>query len=270
MSDETGVVALDSATQLRDVHRGQVVVCGSHGGVYCGYLAATAGLRAVILNDAGGGLDQAGLGCLDYCEQLGMAAATCAHDSARIGDGQDMAKRGVVNRVNKIAAACGCAPGMNVAEAAERLRAASFQAWRIRPFREARHVVASDGEPRIVCVDSASLITEDDVGQIILTGSHGGLLGGRAEAALKVNAFAAFFNDAGLGKDKAGIGRLAVLDRSGIVGATVEAMSARIGDGLSTYADGRLSFLNERAASCGLRVGIYAKEAVEQLQSGER
>ncbi len=80
MNDEARVICSVSATKLGEAHRGQVVICGSHGGVYCGYLAAYAGLRAVILNDAGIGLDQAGLGCLDYCEQLGMAAATCAHD----------------------------------------------------------------------------------------------------------------------------------------------------------------------------------------------
>ena len=78
MGTETLVVQLDSATKFRDVHREHVVICGSHGGVYCGYLAASAGLRAVILNDAGIGLDQAGLGALAYCEDLGMAAATCA------------------------------------------------------------------------------------------------------------------------------------------------------------------------------------------------
>ncbi len=84
------VIEADSATKLYQEHQGHVVICGSHGGIYCGYLAAKAGLRAVILNDAGIGLDQAGLGCLDYCEKLGMAAATCSHDSARIGDGADM------------------------------------------------------------------------------------------------------------------------------------------------------------------------------------
>lgn len=107
MIDETTVVSSDSATRFEEAHRGHVVICGSHGGAYCGYLAAAAGLRAVILNDAGGGLDRAGLGCLDYCEQLGMAVATSAHDSARIGDGEDMAARGRISSFNKIATASG-------------------------------------------------------------------------------------------------------------------------------------------------------------------
>ena len=118
----------------------------------------------------------------------------------------------------------------------------------------------------IVCLDSVSLVTEDDVGRIVLTGSHGGLMGGRPEAALKVDAMAAFFNDAGGGIDRAGFGRLPALDRRGIVAATVDAMSARIGEGLSTYQDGRLSCVNDRASSAGLEPGMTAKEAVERLR----
>lgn len=271
MSDETMVICLDSATKLGEAFRGQVVICGSHGGVYCGYLAAAAGLRAVILNDAGGGLDQAGFGCLDYCEQLGMAAATSAHDSARIGDGQDMAARGLISWVNRFAATSGCEPGMPVAEAAELLRTAPLLAWSVRPYLEARHVVATDDRlPSIICLDSVALVIEDDIGQIILTGSHGGLMGGRPEGALKVDALAAFFNDAGVGMDRAGLGRLAALDRRGIVAATVDAMSGRIGDGLSTYEDGKLSYVNQRASSFGLLAGMSARQAVNQLrQQGE-
>lgn len=271
MNDRMTVIHADSATRLGEAYRGQVVICGSHGGVYCGYLAASAGLRAVILNDAGVGLDRAGLGCLAYCDQLGMAAATCAHDSARIGDGQDMAARGLLSQANEVARSLGCKPGMPVEQAAACLREAPLRDRPVHPHREARQVLTTGQEtPSIVCLDSVALVTEDDIGQIVLTGSHGGLMGGRPEAALKVDAFAAFFNDAGVGRDHAGLGRLAALDRRGIVGATVDTMSARIGDGLSTYEDGRLSYVNDRATSFGLKAGMSAKQAVQQLQTGER
>ncbi|MEZ5932482.1 MAG: hypothetical protein R3F54_11095 [Alphaproteobacteria bacterium] len=268
MGDRASAMGTDSATRFGDEHRRQVVVCGSHGGLYCGYLAAAAGLRAVILNDAGGGLDRAGMASLDYGERLGMAAAMCAHDSARIGDGEDMLVRGRISGANEIAAAAGVEAGMPVAEAAECLKAAPLQAWSVRPYREARHVFASEGEgPSMVCLDSVSLVTDEDIGRIVLTGSHGGLMGGRPEAALKVDAVAAIFNDAGVGVDRAGLGRLDALDRRGIVGATVDTMTARIGDGLSTYRDGRLSYVNDRAASFGLEPGMTAKEAVERLRA---
>ena len=267
MAEETTWMVSDSATKFEKAHRGQMVVCGSHGGVYCGYLAAAAGLRGVILNDAGGGLDRAGMGCLGYCEELGMAAAVCGHDSARIGDGEDMARRGRISGVNRISAHRGAEVGMPVAEAAERLCAAPLQVWSVRAYREARQALeAGEGARSIICLDSVTLVTGDDVGQIVLTGSHGGLMGGRPEGALKVDAFAAFFNDAGVGIERAGLGRLTALDDRGIVAATVDAMSARIGDGLSTYEDGRLSFVNEKASSSGLKPGMTAKEAVLRLR----
>ena len=78
-------------------------MAGSHGGRYCGYLAALAGLRGVILNDAGVGLDNAGLGSLEYLQPLGVAAATVSNSSARIGDGADMVERGRIIHCNEVA-----------------------------------------------------------------------------------------------------------------------------------------------------------------------
>lgn len=39
----------DTVTKVADKARGDVLVCGSHGGLYPGYLAAKAGVKAVIL-----------------------------------------------------------------------------------------------------------------------------------------------------------------------------------------------------------------------------
>lgn len=58
----------------------------------------------------------------------------------------------------------------------------------------------------------------------------GGLQGDLAETAIDVAAFAARYDDAGIGVDGAGILRLLMLDACGIAGATVAAMSARIGE----------------------------------------
>ena len=89
-----GIQFADSITRLGPEFQGTVLVTGSHGGRYCGYLAALAGLRGMIANDAGVGKDQAGIGALDYLQQLGVATATVAHTSARIGDGADILARG--------------------------------------------------------------------------------------------------------------------------------------------------------------------------------
>ncbi|MEL6961189.1 MAG: hypothetical protein AAFO01_00440 [Pseudomonadota bacterium] len=270
MTSGCHVLHLDSATRFDQHHRGQMVICGSHGGVYCAYLAARAGLRAIILNDASGGLDRAGEGGLGYCGQLGMAAAVCGHHTARIGDGSDMAARGQISGVNDIAASLGVTIGMSVSHAAERLQQAPRWRAPIPELEETRRVVAAlDGALSVVCMDSVSLVTADDIGQIVLTGSHGGLMGGRPEAALKIDVHAAFFNDAGVGLDEAGLRRLPALDQRDIAAATVDAMSARIGNGLSTYEEGRLSYVNTRARHLGLAPGMTAKDAVERLHLTE-
>ena len=62
----------------------------------------------------------------------------------------------------------------------------------------------------------------------------------------------AFYNDAGVGVDDAGLARLAVLDEQGIPAATVDAATARIGDGRSTYRDGLLSCVNAAADALGM------------------
>jgi hypothetical protein len=102
----------------------------------------------------------------------------------------------------------------------------------------------------------------------VLTGSHGGLLGGRPEAALKADALAAVYNDAGIGIDEAGITRLPALDARKIAAATVAATSARIGEGLSTYQDGNISRINQTAAEFGAREGMSAMAFVACIIAG--
>ena len=86
---------------------GAVVVGGSHGAVYAAYLSAKAGVRAAIHNDAGIGRDEAGVSGLAWAEAQGMAMAAALSGSARIGDGADMLKRGIISRANPLAEACG-------------------------------------------------------------------------------------------------------------------------------------------------------------------
>lgn len=241
-----------------------MLVCGSHGGAYAGYLAARAEVRAVILNDAGIGLDEAGIGALGHCQALGVAAATVAHTSARIGDAEDMLAHGVVSHRNAVAAAAGVAPGTRCAEAAELLGEAPLGRGADAGYQEARSTAGENRHGlRIVCVDSVSLVTDDDVGQIVLSGSHGGIVAGQRGLAIRVAAAAAFYNDAGIGKDGAGASRLPVLDERRIAAATVAAASARIGDGRSTYANGLVSRVNATAAALDIVPGMSAREAVE-------
>ena len=253
-----------TATKIPETARGQVLVCGSHAGAYAGYLAVRAGVRAVILNDAGVGRDDAGIGALGHCQALGMAAAAVSHDSARIGDAEDMLAHGVISHRNVIAARIGVSVGMACAEAAALLPGAPPGRGDDATYDEGRTMAGVNRHGlRIVCVDSVSLVTPDDLGQIVLSGSHGGIVSGQRSLAIRVAVAAAFYNDAGIGKDEAGVSRLPVLHEQRIAAATVTAASARIGDGRSTYESGTLSRVNATAAGLGIAPGISAREAVE-------
>jgi hypothetical protein len=259
-------LVFDSVTVLPPAARSHAALAASHGGVYAAYLAAKAGLKGAILCDAGVGRERAGIGGLDYLDALGVSAATIGHRSARIGDGADCFARGTISYVNSRGARAGVVPGMAVREALERFeRSDAPPCPAPAAMQETRHDIGETEGVRVFALDSNALVTPDDVGHIMLTGSHGGLLGGRAATAVKYDVFAAVYNDADIGIDDAGISRLPALDARGIAGACVSAWSARIGDGLSTYKDGFVTAVNGRAAAHGGEIGISARELVARL-----
>ncbi len=252
------IVLADTVTRLDANHRGVVLVTGSHGGLVAARYAAEARVRAAIFNDAGGGLDDAGCAGLAWLAEIGIAAATVAHTSARIADAADSHAAGVVSRVNALAQRCGVRVGMRCADAAALLCAAPLADVTPPPFAEARMLLrAAQGVvPEVRGMDSIGMLLPDDAGRILVIGSHGGLHGGRPESALPVDAAAALFHDAGRGKDDAGCTRLPVLAQRGIPAATVDYRTARIGDARSLWATGRLSVVNAVAHERGWRVGM--------------
>jgi hypothetical protein len=259
------ILIADSITRVGAEARGAVVVNGSHGGIYAAYVAAKLGLAAAIFNDAGVGRDGAGIAGLDYLVHLGIPAVAVGHMTARIGDGADMMARGVVTHANALAAELGCDAGAACRDAAAAL--AQAEGARREPPPELESAFLLIPVPRAVwALDSASAVGPEHVGTIVITGSHGGLLGRKPETALKYDAFAALYNDAGIGIDEAGVTRLPALDKRGIAAATVAAASARIGDARSTYEDGILSRVNSRAAALGIAPGITAREFVAVLR----
>ena len=260
------VQVADSITKIGPEFRGTVLVAGSHGGRYCGYLAALAGLRGVILNDAGVGKDRAGVGTLDYLQRIGVAAATIAHTSARIGDGADMLVRGHVSDCNEVARALGCSLGQRCDEAAEAMQAGEPFEGEVPPYAESRTLLR-EIPLRVFACDSASLVESGDAGAIIITGSHGGVLAGRPGYGIAAAARGAVFNDAGVGIDQAGIQRLEVLDQAGIPSATVDAESARIGDARSAWESGIISHVNRLAAERGVTVGMAVPAFADSIST---
>jgi hypothetical protein len=256
---------LDSVTKLTSDYAGSVLVGGSHGGVYCAYLAASARVRGIILSDAGIGKDEAGIGCLAYMDRLGTPAATVSHLSARIGDVADMMARGRISRINDAARALGCAEGEACRSAAEKMRTGSPPSAEAPSYAESRFLL-SDGTVQVWGIDSNSLVRPEDAGHIVVTGSHGALLAGKPETAIRVDALAAVYNDAGIGIDEVGISRLPALDQRGIAGATVAAASARIGDARSAWETGVLSAVNRTAEARGARLGMTVPEFAEAVR----
>lgn len=112
-----------------------------------------------------------------------------------------------------------------------------------------------EGTP-ILLMDSISELEVEDVGAIVVAGSHAGQ--NVVKYILDARPDAAFFNNAGVGKDRAGIVSLDTLNSAGIAAAAVSHMTARIGDGRDTLASGIVSETNQ----VGIDLGVHPGEAL--------
>ncbi len=129
-------------------------------------------------------------------------------------------------------------------------------------------IILSGSSNSVVVMDSVAYMDYTQQGNIIVCGSHGGE--SAARQLLKFNPGGAMFNDAGKGKDNAGISGLALFNEAGLPAATVDAFSARIGEGMDTYESGVISAMNKEAALCGITVGMSANEAAGRMLEFEK
>ena len=129
-----------------------------------------------------------------------------------------------------------------------------------------RQIVAQGPGGVVIALDSITQVAPADAGAIVVSASHGGVSSGRF--ALEVPLRAAFFNDAGGGKDNAGLAALAMLEARGVAGGTVAHVSARIGDALDTWECGVISHLNAPAWRLRLTVGEPLQAALRRLVAG--
>ena len=107
--------------------------------------------------------------------------------------------------------------------------------------------------PALRLVDSITELGPADAGCVAVSGSHGGL--SSARYALAAHPLLSVFNDAGVGKDAAGIAGLAWLQGHGLAACTVSHMSACIGLAKSTLDSGVVSHANEAARALGIEPG---------------
>lgn len=116
-----------------------------------------------------------------------------------------------------------------------------------------RRYVASPGVRPILVTDTITILEAEDAGAIVVSGSHGGV--SSAQFVLGRRLAAVFYNDAGIGKDDAGIAGLAILDEVGLPAVAVDHRSAIIGDGADTWSAGIVSRVNDAASAAGIGLG---------------
>lgn len=112
---------VDSITELGPQDAGCLAISGSHGGISSARFAAAARPLLSVFNDAGVGLDAAGIAGIDWLASQGLAACAVAHTSARIGVAQSTLDQGVVSHANAQARALGAHPGQACRELVRQL-----------------------------------------------------------------------------------------------------------------------------------------------------
>ena len=111
----------------------------------------------------------------------------------------------------------------------------------------------TDLPKEIVLADTATKLGAAARGAVIVTGSHGGRYA--AYLTLKAHPRAVIHNDAGVGKDEAGIAVIAMAEALGVAAATASHASCRIGDAADMMARGVVSHANALARSARRRPG---------------
>ena len=122
--------------------------------------------------------------------------------------------------------------------------------------------------PPLRIVDSITELGAQDEGCLAVSGSHGGL--SSARYALAARPLLSVFNDAGGGKDGAGLAALDFLQSRGLAACTVSHESARIGEAQSTMHHGLVTHLNRLALTLGVQVGQPCLQVIEHLQTKPR
>jgi hypothetical protein len=125
--------------------------------------------------------------------------------------------------------------------------------------------IARGPNARVLLIDSITQLGPGDEGAVVVSGSHGGKSSGEFALALPLRLV--FFNDAGVGKDEAGIAALAMLQAHVVAAASVAHTGARIGDALDAWQHGVVSHANDAALALGVCVGVRVQDAVERLLS---
>jgi uncharacterized protein YunC (DUF1805 family) len=278
-----GVVLLDSLGDLQPGNTSPILVCGSH----CGGNRDLAGhvknghVKAVFLNNAGVGKNQAGIRGLTHYEAENILACAVDHDSAETGISRDIWESGTISHISTQAEAVGIQIGDSVKEAVAKIiniikhpsstqKSKNYES----PFKNDVQDNSSKGDLKkqtqtqvdgvaITVTDSITFLNENNSGDIVVCGSHGGLSAG--DYAHKHRVKAVFFNDAGIGKNNAGVKSLESLSDAGIIACTVDCMSAEIFNGQDVLGNGIITVCNQLAKTRNIKEKMTVKEAIKYI-----
>ena len=121
------------------------------------------------------------------------------------------------------------------------------------------------GDAKILMAASCSFVGDEHASHVIVSGSYGGRY--NAFNAAKWGVRGVIMNDAGVGKDNAGICGLDYLDQIHLASATADAQTCHIGDGDHMLEHGIISYVNRTAAALGCTPGQSVRDCAERMRS---
>jgi hypothetical protein len=138
--------------------------------------------------------------------------------------------------------------------------------WWERSRQGGNSVSASNEDVQIMTVASCSFVREGQRSHVVVSGSYGGKY--NAFNAAKWGVRGVIMNDAGIGKNDAGICGLDYLDQINLAAATADAQTCHIGDGDHMLAHGTISHVNRAAAALGCAPGQSVRDCALRMRTG--
>jgi len=277
-----GVILLDSLGDLQPGNASPILVCASHcgdNGTFARKLK-NCHVKAVFLNNAGIGKNQAGISGLIHYQNEHILACAVDCNSAEIGVARDTWESGIISHTNSQAHDAGIQIGDSVKDAVARINNIINQSSLSQKNKHAESLMNEEKANNskidlikqtqtqidgisITVTDSITFLNENNAGDIVVCGSHGGLSAGAYAQKHRVKAV--FFNDAGIGKNNAGVKSLDSLNDAGILACTVDCMSAEIFNGQDTLDNGIITVCNQLAKDRNIREMMTVKEALKLI-----
>jgi hypothetical protein len=120
---------------------------------------------------------------------------------------------------------------------------------------------------QILATPSSASATSECHGHVLISGSYAGEY--NAYHAAKWGLRGVVLNDAGVGKNRAGIRGLDYLDAMHLPGATADTFTCHIGDGEHMLEKGSISYVNESARALGCERGQSVRECAARMGAGD-